>query len=143
MWLFPAVVALATAAPDGLDDVVKALSARHAVPCVEVVALTTEPVAALLHAVDDVPRPPWAGMRAALCLLERYPEQSADELRAWVVDPDRKGLGRLTLSRVDALPMSLAMDLARRAVDEGPEPEAAKRRLSTSERPELRALAAR
>ena len=104
-------------APDGVDGMVQALSARDRGPtCVDVEAMATSPVDALLHIVTHVPMPPQAPMRAATCLVDRHPDAVRDELLTWVKQEETKGLGRLVLQRLDTLPEPIAVDVARVAV---------------------------
>lgn len=133
----------ALAAPHGVDEVVDALTARHAPTCAAVEALTEEPVAALLWAVDHVQQPGWVGMRAAQCLVDGHADQVREQLQAWVVDPQLRGLGRLVVAKLDALPEPLALDLAQRALTEGPEPDRTLRTLARARTPALRALSNR
>lgn len=140
MWVLGSWVGLALATPAGTEPVIAALSARHAVPCAEVEALAPDPVAALLYVVDEVQRPPWAPMRAAVCLLEGHVPVIEPQLRRWVTDPELLGLGRLVHGRLDRLPVPTAVALAQHALSEGPEPERVQAALAGSEVPELRAL---
>jgi hypothetical protein len=104
-------------APEGLEALVRALSARDAGPsCADAEALVPDPVAALSHVVAHVPMPPQAPMRAATCLVDRHPEAVADDLVRWVRDDTLKGLGRLALQSLDTLPEPIAVKVARAAV---------------------------
>ncbi|HHO54292.1 MAG TPA: hypothetical protein ENK18_26335 [Deltaproteobacteria bacterium] len=140
MWMLGIGGALAGAAPQGAEQVIGALSMRHAVPCAEVEALTPVPVPALLYVVEQVARPPWAPMRAAVCLLEGHASEIEAQLQLWVTSPELLGLGRLVLGRLPVLPVPTAVELARRALSEGPEPERARATLARSEVIEVRAL---
>lgn len=124
------------------EAVRRALAARDAAPgCAEVEALTPTPVETLLRVVEEVELPPWVPMRAAECLATRHAAAVPDHLRRWVVAPETRGLGRLVVERLDAVPIDLARDLAMRALHEGPEPERARARIARLRTPELRALA--
>lgn len=132
----------ALAAPEDLEAVTRALSLRDPVPCEKIEALTPSPVETLLEVVDTVRMPPWAPMQAAQCLLQRHPvEVPRERLDAWVTDPGLKGLGRLVLGELDAMPIEIAVPVARTALERGSDPELARQRLRAATRPELKALA--
>ncbi len=119
-----------------------ALSSRDAPASCEVLEATVAaPVASLSAIVTHVTMPPWAGMRAADCLIKRHGAEVAADLDRWVTRPELKGLGTLVLSQIDVLPADVALAVARRAVSAGPDPVDARRRLGQSTRPEIRALA--
>ena len=139
MWLTWMALAGAAEPPEGFDVVFRALSNRHAQPCDVVEALTPNPVASLRYAVDHVPMPPWAGMRAAECLARGHAEEVQADLERWVSDPELRGLGRQTLALLPDLPVPVAVAVGRKAL-EGPEAVAAKERLLADERPEVRAV---
>jgi len=131
---------LAAAEPAGLDAVQHTLSLRHPVPCEQLLAQTDTPVETLLHVVDHTTMPPWAPMRAAECLMEAHASEIQPRLDSWVTTPELKGLGRLTLGKLDHLPLAVAEAVGRKALTEGTEPERARRALVASSRAELRAL---
>lgn len=140
MWLAGWVAMGAIAAPEGADAIAKALSGRHVRPCNEVEALSAAPADALVWVVDHVQQPPWAGMRAARCLIEGHVDEVEPRLHRWVTDPTMRGLGRLVIAHLDTLPPTLAHTLAMEALREGPEPARTSRALKRLETPELRAL---
>lgn len=83
---------------------VRAFSARDgAPPCAEVEALVPDPATSLEAIVDHVSMPPWAGMHAAACLIERHSGDRRATLLAWTTDPARKGLARLVFNRLHLL----------------------------------------
>ncbi len=119
----------------------RALSHRDASPpCAEVEALSKTPVADLKYLVTHVTAPPWAGMRAAGCLISGHPTEIDTELESWVTSPDFAGLGILVLNQIDALPVEIGTRIAALALEKGPERINAHKRLLTSERPEIREL---
>jgi hypothetical protein len=118
-----------------------ALSARDGnFDCSTIEAMTPDPVGLLRELVDHAVRPPWIAMRAADCLVTRHAEAAAADLDAWVADPERLGLGLLVMSRLDRLPEERATFLAARALEQGPDPVAVRRRLDGSAHPAVRAL---
>lgn len=131
--------ALAWGAPENVEQVRHALAMRHPMPCAELEALTPTPVDTLLHVVDTVEMPPWAPMRAAQCLIERHPLEARASLEVWVVEPGLKGLGRLVLGALDALPVEVALPVAERAL-QGSDPALAREKVAASSVAEVRAL---
>lgn len=142
MWVLLFTASLASASEVASDDLVyRALSVRHPEPlCAEIESMTPTPVATLLRMVDEASQPPWVPMRAAGCLLLRHPLDIRERLDAWVTDPHLQGLGILVVSRLDALPIEIAREVARKALSEGPDPEGTRERLRRLQTPELRAL---
>jgi hypothetical protein len=132
---------LAFAGPEQVDEVVVALSSRHPLPCPDIEALTPTPADTLLHVVDTVALPPWAPMHAAECLLRSHAIAVQPSIETWVVDPNKQGLGRMVLNRLDVLPPEVSVPVARRAV-EGPLANLAEQRIAASVVPEVRALSA-
>ena len=122
----------------------QALSARHAAPCERVTATSTAPAHDLLAIVTHVTMPPWAPMRAADCLILRHADAPpvAGAMREWVADPERMGLGRLVVTRLDELDETLAVELGTRAWQAGHDRAYVERRLSQSTRSSLRAVVA-
>lgn len=118
----------------------RALSYRHALPCAEIEALTDDPVADLLAAVEQIEQPPWAPMRAAQCLVASHATTIRADLERWVVVPEQKGLGLLALGMLDQMPVETAVPVARLALRDGPDREAARLRVGRSTVPEVRAL---
>lgn len=120
--------------------VYRALSVRDPEPaCAEVEALSPTPVETLLEVVERAQQPPWAGMRAANCLVQGHAEAVQGELAAWVADPEARGLALLVLDQLDSLPEPLALDLATRALA-GPHAADAAERVARSTRPAVQAL---
>ncbi len=140
MWSAAAVAGTPSASQEAMY---RALSARDPAPsCAEVEALSETPVADLVYVVEHATQPPWAGMRAASCLVERHAEEARDEILAWVGDAGKRGLAILVFDKVDALPEGLALEVARSGLA-GPLAEDARTRLARAERAEVRALAER
>ena len=125
------------------EAMARALSKRDsAPPCGEVESLSLDPLTDLVWLVDHITQPPWVGMRAARCILENHSVDAAPVLQRWVVSPELKGLGYLILDSLDALSQDQASDLAKLALEEGPDPEAARVRIARSDNPLISDLAA-
>ncbi|MEQ1501031.1 MAG: hypothetical protein ABMB14_02320 [Myxococcota bacterium] len=123
-----------------LDAVIRTLSSHDPVSCDVVEAATRTPVQTLLAVVDTVSMPPWAPMRAAGCLVERHAVEVRGELEGWVIAPDKQGLGRLVLASLDAMPVEVAVPVARLALAQGADPALAQRKVGAARSAELRAL---
>jgi hypothetical protein len=130
------LVLQADAAALDADALVFTLSSRDPVACSTLEA----PIEVWREVVWSTQGPPWVPMRAAQCLIERHAEAAQADLSAWVIDPEARGLGLLVLGQLDRLPAGLALDLARRALDQGPDPERARKRIATCVHAEVRAL---
>ena len=125
------------------EAMARALSKRDsAPPCGEVEALSLDPLTDLVWLVEHIQKPPWVGMRAARCVLENHSAEASAVLEDWVIDPALKGLGFLILDSLDDLPQTQAIELAQRALSEGPDPEAARTRVARSDNPLISVLAA-
>jgi len=107
--------------------------------CALLSAGCADPVADFLFVVEHAEQPPWAGMRAASCLLELHAEAAAPHIGLWLQDPQAKGLALLTLQKLDDMPLTVADGLARAALG-GPHADEARTRLAAASRDELRAL---
>jgi hypothetical protein len=141
-WFVVMALSAAAAPPGELDTVVRALSSRDPVSCELIFSLTSTPVPTLLQVVDEIARPPWAPMRAASCLVQHHAAEIQPDLERWVVAPELKGLGRLVLDSLDRMPPEVAVPVARKALESGPEKELALQKISAAQHPEVRALAA-
>jgi hypothetical protein len=125
---------------DELATVVRALSSRDPVTCSAIESLTSTPVPTLLAVVDGVTMPPYAPMRAADCLIRGHAAEVQPQLERWVVAPELKGLGRLVLSGIDAMPLEVALPVVRTAIATGSDPDLAVRKAGAAVAPEIRAL---
>lgn len=133
--------AQALAPTDAGYAVYRALSVRDPEPaCAEVEALSPTPVATLLEVIDRAQQPPWAGMRAANCLIQGHGAEVQPQLLAWVASPDTRGLALLVLDQLDALPQDVALAVATAALA-GPLAADATPRVQKSSNPSLQALA--
>lgn len=133
----------AAVASPSQQAIVQALSVRDPAPtCADLGPLTPTPAEDLVWVVTHVTSPPWAGMKAAECLIEGHAESVRPTLQTWVTDVRLKGLGWVVLKHLDAMPRPLALELAQLAVDEGPDPAGAKRRIRRSKVAEIQAIGA-
>jgi len=147
-----AVLAAAPADPPATESpgpsasqraLVRALSPRESpVACAALGGVSSDLAGDLAWVADHVTAPPWVGMRAGECLLRDHADTAGPVLRAWVTERESRGLAWLVLDRLDTLPRALALELARAAIDEGPDPRGARRRIARSESAEVRAAAA-
>jgi hypothetical protein len=109
-------------------------------PCSEVEALAAEPVPALAGIAENLDMPPWAGMRAADCLLLGHATASQEHIVGWVGDPETKGLALLALKQLDEMPLDVSLSVATAALA-GPHADLARARIAEVQTPEVRALA--
>ena len=140
IWLlaFAALAEPWTPNPDE-QAMLTALSGRHPVPCESVEALAADPVRSLRAIVAHAPLPPYAPMRAAQCLADGHPEAARADLVDWVTHPDKGGLARLALGRLDRLPEPVGLEVARAALG-GPWADLARVRIGAADNPQIRAL---
>lgn len=118
----------------------QALSIRDPAPsCADLAAMSEDPVGDLAWLVEHADQPAWAGMRAATCLLTDHLEASGPVVDGWMSGDQTRGLVILVGNNLDQLPVERALDLAAKGLA-GPHAAHLERRLSRSERPELRAL---
>jgi hypothetical protein len=123
--------------------VVAALSVREPKPtCETVSALTETPAIDLVWVVEHVNSPPWAGMIAAECVILSHAVQARPTLERWLTEPQLKGLGWSVLKHLDELPLEAALALATLAIQSGPDPTGARKRVGRAKTPEIKALAA-
>lgn len=123
--------------------VYKALSARHeSLSCTELDAMSTDPLGTYLYLIEHATQPAWVGMRAARCVMLNHAEAARPDLERWVVDADKRGLGLLLVSQIDELPLTMAKELAVKAMYEGPDPDGMRKRIARARTPEIAALAA-
>jgi hypothetical protein len=128
-------------ATEAQEAMYKALSARDDGPsCEAVEGMSETPVEDLVWLTEFAEMPPWVGMRAATCLISGHAEEVADLLCHWVTDPELAGFGALVLGNLGLMPIELAVELARLALTEGPDPEAARERIARHDDPALQAL---
>ena len=98
-------------------DLLRRLSLRDPVPaCDELRGSSAD----LVWIAETVEHPPWAGMRAAACVVSEHAAVQEVVLVRWVTDPALAGLGRVVAGGLDAVPADVALRLATAAL-EGPE----------------------
>lgn len=123
------------------NQIYRALSVRDPVPtCETVEAMSTTPVADLLFVVENAQQPPWTAMRAAQCLVRRHAEVAQPQIESWVTHEATRGLALMTFGLLDTMPQTVAIPVAKQAL-QGPLAAEAQPRLLRSEVPEIRALA--
>ena len=110
----------------------KALSGHDALPCSSLSFVDQTPWLELNDIVENVSKPPWAGMRAASCMIELYPKESSALFLDWIVDEKKKGLAYLLASNIDSLPVEQALALVAAAL-KGPCQEGCKIRFQKSQ----------
>ena len=144
-----AATAGATAVPAGwptdpeVAAVYRALSVRDPVPsCASVEALASEPTKTLLEIVQVAQMPPWAGIRAANCLVEGHAVELQSTLQAWVADPGTKGLAIVVMGSLDRMPVSVSVPVAQAALA-GPMADLLRPKVEVAVAPEVRALVGR
>lgn len=121
--------------------VARAVAMREpVVSCQDISGISPAPAEDLAWVVANVPAPPWAGVKAAECLVLHHADAAGPLFHAWVTDPELMGLGWVVLRHLDAMPQPLAVALARAAVDDGPDPAGARRRIRRSENVAVRAI---
>ncbi len=143
-----AAPAVATAAPgdwvptEQESALLQALSLRDGSPsCGEMEAGLPNATASLTAVVAHVSMPPWAPMRAAECLVAGHAVEVRADVVRWVTDPGLKGLGILALSRLDAMPADVAIEVASAAIERGPDPAGARVRVAKAANPAVSGLA--
>jgi hypothetical protein len=123
--------------------VVAALSVREPKPTCEAISgLTATPAVDLVWVVEHVNSPPWAGMIAAECVILGHSAEARPTLERWLTEPQLKGLGWSVLRRLDELPLADALELAALAIESGPDPAGARKRVGRAKTAEIKALAA-
>lgn len=122
--------------------VYKALSPRHEAPsCDALDAMSEDPVATYAFVIEHAQQPPWAGMRAARCLMVNHPTEAKPHMAKWVTSPEHRGLAILAVQQLDELPLDIATEIATLALTEGPDVDAMRGRIARNGRPEIAALA--
>lgn len=133
-----AAVGIAADSPEGRAHGL--FASRDAVDCAAVAgALGDDARTAVTYVADATTMPPYAPMRAAHCLVERWPADAQALFVGWMGAPAKKGLALQTLHEADQLdePSALALGVAALA---GPHAEPAQKILAQSKHPAVRAL---
>jgi len=92
--------------------VLQQLSVRDGFSCSQLVD-NKELQAELSRIVEEVSKPPWAPMRAAACLIERYSVQAKPDFERWIVDPSKKGLAFLIAGQIEKMPDEVALSVVK------------------------------
>ena len=128
------------APPAGVDEMHRALSTRDgSPPCDEVEALSDTPAEALLYIAEHAQQPPWAGVRAAECLVSRHAEAIQPQLEQWVQDPSTRGFALVVFNAFDTIPEAVAIPVAQAALA-GDLSEDARVRLEGVQNPSIKLL---
>ncbi len=94
------------------EPLLRLLSVRdQGPPCSTLIEFSDQLQTDLMRIVQDSPKPPWAPMRAANCLIELYPLESKAEFVRWMQSEDTMGLALLLSNQMSILPAELAPDL--------------------------------
>ena len=86
----------------------------------------------LLVMVNSVMQPPWVGMRAANCLITRFPLESVDTFKSWMQSEQTMGLAYLLGAQISQLPYQIAIEVGRVGLS-GPHAEGVRSRLESQE----------
>ena len=86
----------------------------------------------LLVMVNSVIQPPWVGMRAANCLITRFPLESVDTFKSWMQSEQTMGLAYLLGAQISKLPYQIAIEVGRVGLS-GPHAEGVRSRLESQE----------
>lgn len=122
------------------DAVYRALSSRDGAPdCASVEALAKDPTAVLVSVVEHAQQPPWVGVRAAKCLIERHSAEVQPQLVAWVQAPNKRGLAVLLANEMDNMPEPVAVEVAKAGLA-GPYAADMRARLGSCKHPAVLAL---
>ena len=122
------------------EELVRHFSMRHQkVTCSDLQDDNPDFPIHLSRIITDVPLPPWAGMRAAQCMIELYPEQHEAELTRWMQNQKTKGLAVLLAGQIDSLPPHVGLRIASAGMD-GPHHQVVQERLTRSQNSKIRAL---
>ncbi len=108
--------------------------------CADVEAGLSDPAATLLQIAEEVKSPPWVGMRAAGCAVERASEPAVEAaLIRWVSEEQLAGLGMLAVNLLDRMPEDVAGRVATAAL-EGPISDRARDEIAGSAHQSVREL---
>jgi hypothetical protein len=125
---------------EDFDILRRKLSTKHQKStCAELSSLYDDLYPLLGQVISEVQMPPWAGMRAAQCMIDLYPERGKAEFTKWISGPNTKGLASLLANQFDSLPTPMAIELVKVGFD-GPYEDYIRLRLARSKNPELLGL---
>ena len=122
------------------QQLVRQLSLRDGAPdCAELKNGNGQLQADLMVMVNTVKQPPWVGMRAANCLMTRFPLESKDTFKMWMSGEQTMGLAYLLGAQLSQLPDEVAVEVGRAGLS-GPYSEGVKTRLESQEGPVIQEL---
>ena len=110
------LLSLVSAETLNTDDLYRRLSARDGVAsCEQLQEGDSGLQDGLKSLVSNDIKPSYVPIRAATCLLELYPED-LETYQAWIQKTDTLGLARLTVSRLETLPITISVSLIEAAL---------------------------
>lgn len=117
------------------------LSPRDPEPSCQAVAATlSDPSDSFAQIAETVTQPPWVGIRACACLVDRASEPAAEAtLVRWVGSEELAGLGLTVINLLDHMPEDVAARVATAALD-GPIADRARAEIAASSHESVRAL---
>lgn len=108
---------LAAAKSLAQPDLYRQLSVRDgAPPCKELQQMHFDLQNKLKVLVSNEIKPSYVPVRAANCLLELYPED-LETYQGWMSKKETLGLARLTVSKLDSLPVDISVPLVQTALE--------------------------
>ncbi len=112
------------------EDLIKIFSLKDGGPsCMQLQLSEKTGMIDLLYIVDNVRMPPYAGMRSAKCMIDRYPIQGKEHFVSWMQSDNTKGLAILLANNIDLFPADVAQQLTEAGLN-GPHKEFIVQRLT-------------
>ena len=93
----------------------------------------------MLYITEHAQQPPWAGVRAAECLITRHAEDVQPQLEHWVQHTETRGFALLVFNHIDDIPTPVATTIVRTSLA-GPLADDARSRLEESNTPEITSI---
>lgn len=121
-------------------SLIRQFSMRDGSPSCEILAEGNDEFQGELNfIIEHVSHPPWAGMRAASCVIELYPEQSLNTFEAWMTQENTMGLAYLLSSKLSEMPQMIAIPVAEAGLS-GPHSKGVLERIRLNDSPEIKSL---
>ena len=89
--------------PESVATILPSFISRHPSSCNDIKITSLND---LQYIIEKIPSPPWAGMRAAKCMLELYPEEGISMYIEWMNDTTTLGLAILVGTHIHEFPKS-------------------------------------